>query len=815
MKRPMVAAAFSWGAGILVSGAQAGRRVNVVMAVAATLIYAIVIIHIVRKQFGSSRPVGYLLLPLLFLLGMFRAQTQGREMYDANEILKEAQEGTNGGSRLRGRVILWERKETEEGVTYVLTLDGLSIGDEALPGQARVYTAKKADIGNRIEVNGAVDVYTKAKNPRGFDGFTYYGYRGVYYNVYEGRMESQRCAHTIADRIKENILRLRIHLSQALKEISPVDVYGFFQGILLGEKDSMEEEKRDSLRRAGLAHILTVSGLHISLLGSLLLSFLKKIRVSFFLRLVLSAILIGGYVYLTEARYPSLRAYDMFLLMTIARFLGRTYDGKCALAGCFLYRTIQLPLLLFDPGFQLSFLSMTAILFFVPHVQALWIRNKEEQKKRLSKIRAALLTSWTVLVVISPVICIAYYETARYAMFLNLLVLPMMGVLLFCLVLGLALFVMLAPFSSVLCRIALGPAVWIARAVLRLSQVFEALPANVCVTGRPQNTELLLYIVFYGGGLILLCLASRLEGFGRTQSRKTGIAYRPDRRGFRMMLFLLLMISGLMIPNALKRRAPVCMELTMLDVGQGDGFIFRFPNGENLVIDCGNNFRDDLWEHVIEPAFLYYGMDTVDAWLLTHFDMDHISGFVQMHKEAEDRRLIRCRRVLISEADAIDTLADLCGSVPEGVIHTLTAGDTFRIGGAMAYCVFPHPGFPSTSENDASVVLRIEYGEYRLLFCGDISETAERWLIARGTDLSADVLKVAHHGSPHSSCDAFVDTVAPKIALISVGKNNYGHPSPDVLTRLSLADSEVQMTNNKGAILLRFKGVNRIETSLP
>ncbi|MBR5659695.1 MAG: ComEC/Rec2 family competence protein [Lachnospiraceae bacterium] len=813
MKRPMVAAAISYGAGILVSGAQAGRRVNMITAGGAAIVYAIVIIHIVRKYYGSSRPVGYLLLPLIFLAGMFRAQAQGRELFEAKTVL--VAEDSEDTEMLCGRVILWDRKESEDGVTYVLTLDKLTKGERSLSGQARVHTSQKVRIGSRVAIAGAVGVYEKAKNPGGFDGFTHYGYRGVYYNMYEGSVAREIKGTGAIDRIKENLLGLRVRMADAIKAIAPDDVYGFFQGILLGEKDMLGEEESESLRRAGLAHILTVSGLHISMLGTLLLGFLKRMRVPFFPRLGVGAVLIGAYVYLSGAGYPSLRAYDMFLLMTIARFAGRTYDGKCALSACFLYQTWKLPLLLFDPGFQLSFMSMAAILFLVPHVQALWIRNKAEQKKRSSKIRAALLTSWTVLVVISPVVCMTYYETARYSMFLNLLVLPLMSVLLLSLLIGLAVFLLLSPVSSVLCRIALMPAVWIARMILRMSHIFEALPGNVCVTGRPQSAELVIYFVFYGGGLILLCLASKLEGFGRAKSRAIGRTYLPDLRRSRLLLFLLIMAAGLMIPNALKRRAPACMELTMLDVGQGDGFIFRFPNGENLVIDCGNNFRDDLWERVIEPAFLCYGMDEVDAWVLTHFDMDHVSGFVQMHREAEEKRLIHCRRVLISAKDTAAALTELCGTKLQPAVHTLSAGERFTVGGATAICLSPDLSYLYTNENDASVVLRIEYKGQRLLFCGDISDTVERRLVERGEDLMADVLKVAHHGSPHTSGDAFVEAVRPKIALISVGKNNYGHPAPEVLTRLAMTGSDIRMTDGKGALLLRFKGVNQIEMVLP
>ena len=808
LKRPMAAAAFSWGAGLVLSGAYAGRTVSVPAAMTAAAIYAIVIIHIVRKHSGSI--IAYMLLPVLFLLGMFHAQAFGRELYEARSKLEEAAREIE--ARLSGRVIQKARKEAEDGITYVLTLASISLNGKDLPGEALVYTTQDVKIGSYVESEGDIGVFDKPLNPGGFDAFSHYGYRGIYYRVYEGKIRTVSKSENILDAWKEEILELRTWTLSAIRATAPEDVFGFFQGLLLGEKDSMDEDERESLRRVGLAHILTVSGLHISMLASMLMMFLKKLRLPFYTRLLAGTVLIGIYVYLTGAGYPSLRAYDMFLIVTSARAFGRTYDGKCALSACFLWRTVWRPLLIFDSGFQLSFLSMAAILWAVPHVQALWIRNKTEEKLFRSRIRSALLTSWTVLVVISPVICYSYYETARYAMFLNLLVLPMITALLFSLLVGLFLMVLLASCGISAYRLALLPSVWLARFILWLSNRFEHIPGNTCVTGRPQGEEMVLFFVFYGGGLVLLCLASRLEWFGRKNSKVTGRAYLPDKRRFRLALFLLLMISGLMIPNALKRRPPACAELTMLDVGQGDGFIFRFPNGENMVIDCGNAFRDDLWERVVEPAFMYYGMDTVDAWLLTHFDMDHISAFVQREQEIgaeEDRDTgyvprIQVKRLLISASDTIEELQNICGHKPSCEVYSLSVGMKFTIGSARATCLLPDPALPVSVENDASVVLRIEYDEHLLLFCADMSQEQERWLLEHGTDLDADILKVSHHGSPHSSSVEFVAAVSPKIALISVGKNNYGHPAPEVLSRLKMLGSEIWMTDRKGAVLIRL-----------
>ena len=818
----MVAAAISWGAGLTLSAMHAGKSVNMLAAVCVTGLYAIGIIHIVRKKAGSS--IRYMLLPVLFLFGILHAEKAGHELYDAKTCLSEVLGASlSEVSEITGRVIKKERKETEEGETYVLTIGNVVIDGRALSGLALVYSMQDVKIGSRVRLSGEVGTFDPALNPGGFDAFSHYGYRGIYYRITNAEIRNERKSNTPADAAKESILRLRLWLSDTMRNAAPADVHGFFQGVLLGEKDRMDEEAQLSMRRSGLAHILTVSGLHISMLGVALMAFLKWLRIPFYPRLLLGGILIGMYVYMTGSGYPALRAYDMFLIASGARLAGRTYDGKCALSVCFLWRTWHRPLLILDAGFLLSYLSMIAILWAVPYVQAFWIRSKAEGKMLRSRIRAALLTSWTVLVVISPVISYAYFETARYAMFLNLLALPMLTFLLLTLLIGLILMILPACFGLPACRIFLLPSVVTARMILSLARWFEHLLGNVCITGRPGSAELFLYFVIYGGGLLFLCLSSGLEGLRRQERRTTGRRSLHDRGWFRNALFMIVLIFGLMIPDALHRKPPSVPELTMLDVGQGDGFVFRFPNGETLLIDGGNTYREDLWSRAVEPALLYYGIDTIDAWLLTHFDMDHISAFVQREQETAqsvqggqtDNRRIRCKRLLISREDTAEQLIQLCGHTPGCEILSLNSGVKFAIGGAEAICLLPDSGFPVVTENDASVVFRMEANGHVLLFCADMSQEQEMFLIRQGTELSAEVLKVAHHGSAHSTCDAFAEAVRPKTALISVGKNSYGHPSPEVLTRLALCGADIRMTNRKGAVILLLKDEIEVFPFLP
>ena len=233
-------------------------------------------------------------------------------------------------------------------------------------------------------------------------------------------------------------------------------------------------------------------------------------------------------------------------------------------------------------------------------------------------------------------------------------------------------------------------------------------------------------------------------------------------------------------------------DVIFVDVGQGDGIHLRC-GGKNLLIDGGGSIRYDVGQKTLKPYFLGNGVGSIDLALATHRHTDHYLGQSQL---AENFR-VRKRQV------------------------GLTAGMTIRFGkdeNVWLETLWPLTltEDPQQEENHSCSVFMLHYCGYRVLITGDLDEEGELAMLAyyQGRNeterLRADVLKVGHHGSKTSSAAAFLDVVNPRIAVIQVGKNNYGHPSPEVLERLTARGVPVFRNDVHGAIGLQFQGKNGI-----
>jgi competence protein ComEC len=268
------------------------------------------------------------------------------------------------------------------------------------------------------------------------------------------------------------------------------------------------------------------------------------------------------------------------------------------------------------------------------------------------------------------------------------------------------------------------------------------------------------------------------------------------------------------------------LHFDFLDVGQGDAALVTFPDGRTLLIDGGGRFRygsrDDEDIETFEPdirgvgeavvsEFLWNkGYDHIDAIVATHADVDHIQGLAEVAANFDvDRSILG--RTPSGDADLAELLAILNRRrIP---VETATSGDRMAFGGVGVEVLYPpatnDPDAPS--DNDHSVVLRITYGSRSFLLTGDIERRAEADLVRSGASLTADLIKVGHHGSRTSSTREFVDRVGAKHAVISVGRSSpFGPPHPDVVDRWSASGAKVITTGEKGTISVSTDGIDLV-----
>jgi beta-lactamase superfamily II metal-dependent hydrolase len=266
-----------------------------------------------------------------------------------------------------------------------------------------------------------------------------------------------------------------------------------------------------------------------------------------------------------------------------------------------------------------------------------------------------------------------------------------------------------------------------------------------------------------------------------------------------LVLFLLLFFY---VSSSLANPRSDYLEVSFINVGQGDSILIRDPSGFDILIDGGKSSAG--------PTVVAYlrqqGVDDIDVMLASHADSDHIGGLIDVLNATD----IPVQAVLYNGYPGDTT--------PWAIFATAVANDgltltpvafplTYTWGTTSAYMLNPVAGLGNPDQNAASVVVLLEYGQTRFVFTGDIDSTVEATIVARGTPIPAQILKVAHHGSESSSSDAFLSAVRPEQAIISVGPNSYGHPSSETIARLLAIGAEIWRTDYKGMILVTSDGL--------
>ena len=275
------------------------------------------------------------------------------------------------------------------------------------------------------------------------------------------------------------------------------------------------------------------------------------------------------------------------------------------------------------------------------------------------------------------------------------------------------------------------------------------------------------------------------------------------------VVLLIIVVLGLTAISALAYAAPnQSLQVSFINVGQGDSALIRDANGFDVLIDGGKLSAG--------PTVVAYlrdqGVDDIDVMVASHADSDHIGGLIDV-LDATD---IPVESVIYSgyPGDTLTWTDFVTAVANEGITLTVAQfPQTYTWGETTAHILNPESGLVNPDTNDVSVVVLLEHGNNRFLFPGDIDSAIEATVVARGTPVAADILKVPHHGSQYSSSDLFLSAVQPKEAIISVGDNSYGHPADATITRLLAAGARVWRTDKNGTIWVSSDGIGYQITS--
>lgn len=738
----------------------------------------------------------------------------------AGKVLKQSKTGVR--TYLLVKTEKWQfsggQSETLPAKGYVLC------AVESGMGQASSSQEGLPSIGSRVRISGSFLLYTEATNIGQFDARNYYAARKIY-----GQVKKAAIVYTeppnIIGRGKECLWQLRRHLAETFLEVYGEENGALLAAMLLGERTFLSEETQSLYKAAGALHVIAVSGLHISLLGLGLYRLLRRIFASQAPAAVISVLCMAAYVFLVGNPPSAVRAFIMFAMGLLAGYWKRTLDTPTALSLSAAIILIGNPFYIGQSSFLLSFLAILAISVFQPALKEClalinpyhfplsrllgsrrtWRLHLLDSQKvpgvcheLLKKAGNGLLSSFSVWIVTLPVQLFFFSEVSLFGIFFNLLIIPLMGVILLLGIAGLFLkeifhlFAFLAGnvFTDLeitvisICRYAEGIFFAIIKAGGSLA---DRLSFTMWTPGKPVYGKMLLAFCL----LLLFCLLGNLSENGRTFPEK----FWKYRLG--ILLGVILLLAGYPAHN---------LQITFLDVGQGDGICMELPDGRVYLMDGGSSDVSKVGNYRLVPFLKAKGIRKIDAVFLSHGDTDHINGIAELMEEKQISIDCVCLPAG-AEQEEFAEIKDLARTRNISV-RTIQAGDFWENNGTKFWCL--NPADVTESGNAASVVLYMEYQNFSMLLTGDLEGEGEKSVAAllRSNAITGiSVLKVAHHGSKNSTKEEFLRQCSPAVAVISCGEHNtYGHPHKETLERLNDMGTAVYRTDCSGAVQITVTG---------
>lgn len=649
--------------------------------------------------------------------------------------------------------------------------------------------------GDRVRFLARVSVPQLLGLPGEFDFPRYLAYQGI---DGIGRVARQQDIVLIKGAAEDSLLRRIDGVAAGLGDFIRTAVPGtaassVLTALLIGDQKRIPAELNDAYTRAGVNHILSISGFHVGIIACfIVLTALMLATRSEYLALhlnlrrtvvLLSLPAMLVYLFLTGGAPATTRSVIMLAAFALALYAERESDPVNVLLTAALLLVAPHPPALFDISFQLSFLALWGIIVFVPKILALFERPPGSRLKTVIQFVAAACAATAATAI--PVL-FSFNMVSFNGIVSNFLIVPLLGygaVLAgFC---ALPLAYLWSPAATVL----LWAAAWMVELSNWLVLRFARLP--VLRFHGMSSWDMLLFFAF-------MCSVTFL---------------RPGR--LRASVCVLLPVAAVLLHLSVPTGGDGRLHVTMLSVGQAESLLIRLPDGGTMLVDGGGYLHDtgrDFGERILAPALFKLGVRRIDYLLLTHSHPDHIGGLPYLARTLEVKNFWEAE-----PGGSGELYGQLRTSLRDArtPVRLFSVGDEIQLGGAVRLQVLSPPksreGDPRASDdmglNEHSLVFRLSYGSFSLLSTGDAGFAAEDAICASGADIRSTVLKVGHHGSRFSTSPEFLRRVAPRAALISAGSNNsFGLPSPVTTNQLERHGIRTYRTDRDGTIELVSDG---------
>lgn len=716
------------------------------------------------------------ILTFFCLSGWFRMKVEMKK-WPLEVILAErkygGERGGKTGTRVEAEGRICEVSFKNEIYTLVLGPVTVTAGEERYEEKrimvsAEVKTAERLPVnrlkvGMNLWVRGKAELFQEARNPGEFDYRMYYRSQKLRCRIKADKIEAAGGEESAFWR---QISSVRQFVKEALAFLYGEEDRGVFQAILLGDKSDMDSEIRELYQDGGIAHVLAVSGLHVSLIGMSLYGFLRKRGVGYGKAGVVSAALLFFYGSMTGFGASVFRAVFMVFCSFLASYLGRTYDLLSAMALSLILLLFDSPYLLFTSGLQLSYGAVGAVGLCNDWRSAQGKERRlsgESGKKRrdgnvdvgtmLGALQSALSVSLAIQVVTLPAILYHFFEFPLYGVILNLVVIPLMAYVAGTGIAAIGLYGMWKAVSvlnlvtaggeidgvlksglkqflggaayllGIISHGAAGPGHYILSLYRGLCRFTLQLPFATALTGRPP----LWCIGIYYGALVFVYIQAvkRAAGAEGERTVRTAFGVRAERMAKTAACFLAVLFLTV-------RPRVRGLEVYFLDVGQGDGIFFRTGNVAALT-DCGSSQLKSVGKNRLVPFLKSKGISRLDYIFISHGDSDHINGIVWMLENEENISVGQIVMPCLGEGEEVYRQIETLGKMRGADIIYMEAGQKLDEGTLKIAAVYPDGDVYSKDRNGHSLVLSVNYKEYSMLLTGDVGTAGEKRMLEMGS----------------------------------------------------------------------------------
>jgi competence protein ComEC len=820
------------------------------------LISAILVIAGIVAYKKQLLLLGGLFLGLsLFVLGFFRYQAavsspippdlynqnvrlSGYVTYNPDQPDNEEQEAKSLQIYISGKLSPMREENSRGGIKAKILVKQSSFyiyKRHSDLGLAPISSIKQADIssilsnlqyGDVVEVVGQLRQPQGKRNKGGFDYREYLARKGVFGIIYVRDAASVKKVGEGGGyfwiRWMDNLRRKVEGIFEQTMKGAPIYA-SVLKGIILGQKQALPEDMLLDFKNSGIMHILAVSGQNVGMIafaGFLLFNFLFKpfalltdrsqqksgtsathwlpvflrFRLSEKYIYALTTCLVIIYACIVGYSPSVIRASVIIILFSIAKIIDRDTDLLNLLGFAALLLLLFNATSLWDIGFQLSFVTTAAIVYFMSKWEML-IKLLPQSKPFQLANKIFLLplgVSASAQVASQPIIARHFNFIYPTSIFANIVVVWVVWyivcVAFITIIAGFIWLPLALPFAY-----ANRLAIWI---LLRIAHFFSNIPYAVVESPTPSLRFFVVYTV------IIFAMAN------------LGFLCREKRKA---IIIALTVISFCIWYSAIQPCRNF-LEMTFLDVGLGDSAFVRFPNGKNILIDGGPTTPEyDTGERVIAPFLRHKGIRKIDTVILTHPHNDHAGGLEFILKNFQVNQIIGIHdrdipipihnelRAIALEKH-IDYQPGNPGSLSISAKRKVSPQNSYEIE-ILNPIDSNFTDFGQSSINNDSIVLKLRFGHISFLFAGDIETQAEYAMLNSGADIQADILKVPHHGSNTSSSEGFLNAVNPVLAVISSGEQSrFNFPSEVVLNRYKRHGTKLLQTSQSGAITIVTDG---------